>query len=56
MRVAPLSCHMKSRHGDLAALVLIGHSYLISGLSDLDGRARGKETGEPNERRCCDRV
>jgi len=47
---------MKPRHGNLAALVLIGHSYLISGLSEVDRRARGKETGEPDERRSCDRV
>jgi hypothetical protein len=38
-----------ARRRPRGALVLIGHTYLISGLSDMDRRARGKETEEPNE-------
>jgi hypothetical protein len=47
----PLVGPLKPLDGDVAALFVISHAYLVSGLSELLGRARGKETGEPNERR-----
>jgi hypothetical protein len=35
MPVAPLPCRLEPFDGDHAALVLICHSYLVSGLSDV---------------------